>query len=141
MAAKPKKTTKTTTASPTPPKPAPPPRVANPVAEKPAPARVAPAPPASAPTPSRSRVTFSLVRPDARAVFVAGNFNRWEPTSTPLKAAGGGRWSVELDLAPGAYEYRFVVDGQWIADPTASESVPNPFAGVNSVLRVNPPLR
>jgi 1,4-alpha-glucan branching enzyme len=81
------------------------------------------------------------VRPDARAVFVAGSFNQWQPASTPLKVTAGGRWSVELELAPGAYEYRFVVDGQWIADPAASESVPNPFAGVNSVLRVNPPLR
>jgi hypothetical protein len=28
------------------------------------------------------------------------------------------------------------VDGQWICDPNASESVPNPFGGRNSILKV-----
>jgi len=38
---------------------------------------------------------------------------------------------------PGRYEYLFVVDGQWLPDPNAKESVANPFGGRNSVLRVS----
>jgi hypothetical protein len=39
-------------------------------------------------------------------------------------------------LAPGTYEYCLVVDGQWMPDPLARETVPNPFGGRNSVLKV-----
>ena len=31
-----------------------------------------------------------------------------------------GRWTKELSLAPGRYEYRFVADGQWLDDPAAT---------------------
>jgi hypothetical protein len=49
---------------------------------------------------------------------------------------GDGRWVKETVLPPGTYEYRLVVDGQWIADPLAKETVPNPFGGRNSILKV-----
>ena len=39
-------------------------------------------------------------------------------------------------MPAGTYEYRLVVDGQWIADPLAKETVPNPFGGRNSILKV-----
>jgi hypothetical protein len=39
-------------------------------------------------------------------------------------------------LTPGTYEYCLVVDGQWMPDPLARETVPNPFGGRNSVLNV-----
>lgn len=39
-------------------------------------------------------------------------------------------------LAPGAYEYRFVVDGEWVTDPRSKETVANPFGGHNTILRV-----
>ena len=42
----------------------------------------------------------------------------------------------EAFLPPGNYEYCFVVDGEWIPDPLARESVPNPFGGRNSILNV-----
>jgi hypothetical protein len=46
-------------------------------------------------------------------------------------------WVKELVLPPGVYEYRLVVDGKWLPDPQASETAPNPFGGLNSVLKVN----
>lgn len=72
----------------------------------------------------------------AQEVFVAGSFNDWQLRATPLQAGGDGKWSVELSLAPGRYEYRFIADGEWAEDPAAQESVPNPFGGRNSVLVV-----
>lgn len=75
----------------------------------------------------------------AQAVFVAGTFNDWRPGAVPMIHVGEGRWVKELSLPPGRYEYRLVVDGQWICDPAAVEKVPNPFGGMNAVL-IAPPV-
>jgi 1,4-alpha-glucan branching enzyme len=84
-----------------------------------------------------SPVQLELLRPGARRVYVAGSFNDWKPDSTPLASAGNGRWVGKLDVRPGRYEYLFVVDGQWLPDPKAPESVQNPYGGRNSVLTVS----
>ncbi len=100
------------------------PAVAQPVAVKPQ-----SSPPA--------RVALQLVQPAARQVFVAGSFNGWKPDTTPLAPLGDGRWKGQLNLGPGRHEYLFVVDGKWLPDPNAKESVQNPFGGRNSVLTVS----
>jgi len=71
-------------------------------------------------------------------VCLAGTFNDWHPGATDMIALGNGRWAKELALPPGTYEYRLVVNGEWMADPHAPESAPSPFGGVNSILRVLP---
>ena len=81
-------------------------------------------------------VRFEFTHPTATTVCVAGTFNDWHPEAKPMNPVGGGRWRKETVLLPGSYEYRLVVDGQWIADPLARETVPNPFGGRNSVLTV-----
>jgi hypothetical protein len=54
---------------------------------------------------------------DARTVFVAGDFNNWEPWTTRL-ARRGDRWVGRVQLAPGTYGYKFVVDDTtWVRDP------------------------
>ena len=83
------------------------------------------------------RVHVEFTRPTASSVAIAGTFNDWRPEATRMVAVGDGRWLKELVLAPGVYEYRLVVDGEWMPDPRASENAPNPFGGINSVLRVN----
>jgi 1,4-alpha-glucan branching enzyme len=92
---------------------------------------------APAPKGEKPRVNLSLMKPDAKKVCVAGSFNEWKPDRTPLKPAGNGRWIGDLTIDPGKYEYLFVVDGQWLPDPNAKESVQNPFGGRNSVLVVS----
>jgi hypothetical protein len=44
---------------------------------------------------------------------------------------------TELSLEVGIYEYRFVVDGQWMDDPNAEQHVPNGLGGRNSLLAVS----
>lgn len=83
-------------------------------------------------------VCMEFNHPCANEVCVAGTFNDWHPTATPLNRDGDGRWTKELTLAPGRYEYRLLADGQWIDDPAAKETVPNPFGGFNAVLIVQP---
>ena len=84
-------------------------------------------------------VHFEFTDPKAISVCVAGCFNHWKPEAKTLHPAGGGRWVKEANLLPGTYEYRFIVDGEWMADPLAKDYVPNPFGGQNSVLKVPSP--
>lgn len=81
-------------------------------------------------------VCFEFCHPTARTVCVAGTFNQWRPEAKTLHPEGGGRWVKETALPPGTYEYCFVVDGEWMPDPRAPQTVPNPFGGRNSVLNV-----
>jgi hypothetical protein len=81
-------------------------------------------------------IVLTLLAPEARSVHVAGEFNAWSSASTPLKNMGLGEWVVRLMLRSGRYEYRFVVDGQWVDDPVAAQRVANPHGGFNSVLIV-----
>ena len=81
-------------------------------------------------------VCLELIRPEAQEVCVAGSFNDWHPSATPMVRLKDGKWAKELSLSPGRYEYRFVVDGQWVDDPAAKEFIPNPFGGANAVLVV-----
>ena len=83
-----------------------------------------------------TRVCLEFIKPNAKTVAVAGSFNAWQPESMPMIPAGGGRWTKELPVSPGRYEYLFVADGQWLPDPNAKENVENPFGGRNSVLVV-----
>jgi len=82
---------------------------------------------------------FLLTDTAAREVFVAGSFNNWNPTSTPMTQIGGGRWIADLRIPPGRYEYQFVIDGRWIHDRHATALADNPFGGINSVIDVASP--
>jgi 1,4-alpha-glucan branching enzyme len=82
-------------------------------------------------------VRLEFLQPTAKSVSIAGTFNDWRPGATEMVLLGEGRWVKELVLAPGVYEYRLVVDGQWLVDPRARETVTNPFGELNSVLKVN----
>jgi 1,4-alpha-glucan branching enzyme len=81
-------------------------------------------------------VRFEFTNPTASTVCVAGTFNHWQPETKTLHSSGTGNWWKETALAPGTYEYCLVVDGKWIPDPLATESVANPFGGRNSILHV-----
>lgn len=81
-------------------------------------------------------VRFTYTHPTATTVCVAGSFNHWHPTTKSMHHSGNGRWLKEAFLPPGNYEYCLVVDGHWMPDPLAPETVPNPFGGRNSILNV-----
>jgi hypothetical protein len=44
-----------------------------------------------------------------------------------------GGWSGTRQFAAGSYQYKFIVDGTWIADPTDAQFVDDGFGGHNSV--------
>lgn len=83
-----------------------------------------------------SWVAFDLIGLQAKEVFIVGSFNEWRPGVTPMTALGEGMWGTRLSLAPGRYEYQFLVDGRSVADPSAEEFVQTPEGSVKSVLVV-----
>jgi RNA polymerase sigma factor (sigma-70 family) len=62
---------------------------------------------------------FAFVDAAARSVALIGDFNDWNPSATPLHVGSSrGSWSTVVWLAPGRYEYAFLVDGKrWATDP------------------------
>lgn len=56
---------------------------------------------------------FTCQAPDAKSVYLAGTFNDWSESGTPLKKNRNGNWSTILSLPPGRYEYKFLIDGRW----------------------------
>ena len=86
--------------------------------------------------PVQATIGFSLCNPEATAVFLAGSFNEWNPTATPLAKIRPATWEVELALPPGRHEYLFVVDGRWLMDPGAWDCCLNPHGGLNAVVQV-----
>ncbi|GBR76432.1 putative AAA family ATPase [Candidatus Termititenax persephonae] len=71
---------------------------------------------------------------EARDVKVAGVFNNWRPE--PMQKNQTGAWETAIELNPGQYEYKFIVDGQWVTDPANTNvKIKNNIA--NSVLVVN----
>lgn len=88
------------------------------------------------PVAATHRTSFGLSAPLAQSVQLAGSFNDWNPEATPLSKHGSDEWRTELSLEPGVYEYKFIVDGTWQEDPSACESVGNPFGSRNSLKQV-----
>ena len=53
---------------------------------------------------------------NAKKVILTGNFNGWNTEELELEKIGN-TWKLDYILAPGMYEYKFIVDGNWITDP------------------------
>jgi hypothetical protein len=81
---------------------------------------------------------FTYIDRNARSVAVVGSFNDWDPTKGVLSQSSDSVWSRNIMLAPGRYEYQLVVDGKWIADPSAQQRSESEFGTANSVLMVSP---
>ena len=62
-------------------------------------------------------VTFNYYGPTSKSVNLAGEMNGWSATATSFTYnKNTGFWTIEKELEPGKYEYKFVVDGNWITD-------------------------
>ena len=86
--------------------------------------------------PPKVKVTFVLLDLAAKQVSLSGDFNGWSPSATPMKRDSSGHWETSVELAPGRYQYKFVVDGEWIPDLLAHENVWNQHGTLNSVKEV-----
>ncbi len=86
---------------------------------------------------AKGKVTFVLEPPvNGSKIFVAGCFNQWNATADPLRKQKDGTYRKSVELAPGQYEYKFVVDGQWLDDPSSPGRRANEFGTLNSTFAV-----
>ncbi|MDD5705163.1 MAG: glycogen-binding domain-containing protein [Kiritimatiellae bacterium] len=87
--------------------------------------------------PRTKRVVFSVRAEPGSVVGVSGDFNNWAPEGKPMSdKMGDGLFKTTVNLAPGVYEYKFVINGTWCVDPECKEWVQNSLGTLNSVLRV-----
>lgn len=82
------------------------------------------------------KVTFSVEAKDAASASVVGDFNNWNPAEGALSKLKTGIFKGVFDLNKDAsYEFKYVIDGEFVNEPEADSFKWNDFAGAeNSVL-------
>ncbi len=76
------------------------------------------------------------IRPSqaVQTVLLAGDFTDWKPL--PMKKQKGGGFVADVEVPAGTYQYKFILDGRWQADPDNHALAMNPFGTLNSVAQV-----
>lgn len=75
---------------------------------------------------------------NAKKIILTGTFNRWNEQIFVMNKVSDG-WELTLQLNPGEYEYKFIVDGKWMEDPNNPSKKANEYDGYNSVLNIKVP--
>ncbi len=87
-------------------------------------------------------VTFTYSG-DAAEVLVTGEFTGWAETAAAgayaMTDTGGGAWEVVVTLETGSYQYKLIVDGNWMTDPANPSTVDDGQGNVNSLIVVDCP--
>ncbi len=92
---------------------------------------------AAAKTVAKVAVTFTVHAEKGKNVYVAGEFNKWDPPAKKMAyKARAGIYTATINLVPGEYQYKFVIDGTWCADPENANAVQNDQGTFNSVIVV-----
>jgi 1,4-alpha-glucan branching enzyme len=85
----------------------------------------------------RKKGTVKFVLPangGTHKVQLAGDFSAWQPVV--MRKQKDGSYMATVELGPGTYEYKFLLDGEWVVDPDNNAWALNPFGTVNSVAQV-----
>ncbi len=84
------------------------------------------------------RLIFWLHHDQAESAVLAGEFNGWEIGRDCFIKQSHGMWRAEIELlAPGSYQYKFVINGsRWIEDSSNGLKVSDNHGGFNSVLHI-----
>lgn len=87
--------------------------------------------------PAKKAVVFTVHAERGKTVCLAGDFNDWDPSAKKMAfKARAGIYTASVKLAPGTYQYKFVIDGAWCADPENVNVIPNDQGTFNSVITV-----
>ena len=89
-------------------------------------------------TDSEKEITFAINAPNAKDIFLVGDFNHWKINdSSRLSRTAEGRWEKRIQLAPGnKYKYKYVVDGEWTIDSDNKNLEQNSFGTFDSVIKL-----
>ncbi len=87
--------------------------------------------------PKLNEITLSVNAPDAKEVYLAGEFNNWKLDENSRMEQNNGSWSKSINLNSGKYRYRFVIDGNWTEDPNNPLKQVNPYGAMDSLLEIS----
>lgn len=82
------------------------------------------------------KIAFTFHAPEAKEVYLTGEFNYWSTNSLPMRKDKDGIWKTEIKLPPGRYEYKYFADRTWVEEIPGEEVIPNPFGTQNVVVSV-----
>jgi 1,4-alpha-glucan branching enzyme len=85
---------------------------------------------------SKRKQHFSIKAPAAMSVQLVGDFTHWQKRPIQMHKDAQDTWSTDVQLQPGTYHYRFMVDGAWRDDPECTVRVDNPYGSSNAVREV-----
>jgi len=74
----------------------------------------------------------------AKKVYVAGSFNDWRENELKMNLIDSD-WNLPIYLPDGIYNYKFIVDGDWILDPSNPEVRSDGAGHKNSFLSIGEP--
>ena len=83
----------------------------------------------------KGEIEFHFHAPDAKEVYLVGDFNEWNESALPMKQSEMGEWTSHLELPDGVYQFKYLADGRWYLDDGLSGTDWVPFI-CNSVLVV-----
>ncbi|MFH1675153.1 MAG: AAA family ATPase [Pseudomonadota bacterium] len=87
--------------------------------------------------PEGKEILFALEAPEEEKIQIAGDFNGWMPQHLRLTySEGKPMWRKIMRLKPGTYQYKYLIDNKWVADPGNHDTVDDLFGGLNSIVRV-----
>ena len=89
--------------------------------------------PVKRPAMEKVRMTLASYQ-EHDSIDMVGDLNSWTAGVHRYDADG----YLDLELAPGGYAYRLIVDGEEMLDPANASRVPNGFGAFNSFLKVEP---
>jgi len=88
---------------------------------------------------TKVEVKFEFRSTTAKEVLDTGSFIGWSPQGERLQKGEGDIWSVLLKIEPGYYQYKFIVDGNWIPDPQNEWKINDGGDNFNSLIKVGEP--
>lgn len=86
--------------------------------------------------PKLNEIVFSVTAPEAKEVYLAGDFNDWKLDDSSQMIQDNGIWRKSINLKEGKYRYRFVIDGKWTEDINNPVKEVNPFGSTDSLIEV-----
>jgi hypothetical protein len=81
-------------------------------------------------------VSFSVTAPQAKEVYLVGDFNNWKIEPRFRMQQENGAWKKKVELTSGRHYYRFVIDGSWTEDTSNPHKQVNSFGWADSVIEV-----
>ncbi len=90
----------------------------------------------SAPHAALGGFLFAYRDQHAKEVLVAGDFNHWIGEAMTKVDPESDLWQKVVMVGAGIYRYKFLVNGEWMTDPSNPAAEPTPYGSMNSVIEV-----